>query len=170
MKIPRSPSILSSRSKPIQLCDCPKAMFLKVPSQDSKTFPSAQLPFWQEGWQGWPCLRNILSAPQTAPCKEQPRPPFWDARASPSAVDAGDAPGGWGSPASFWKPCRYGDCVQLYGLFVVHLFQSKTFLELLGFWGFRLLVGGFEFKREMIHCEEKLSETFMVHCNIHLFY
>lgn len=30
------------------------------------------------------------------------------------------------APVSFRKPRRYGDCVQLYDLFVVHLSQSRN--------------------------------------------
>lgn len=128
----RSVPIPTAWGKLRQLNSCPKAMFLKVSSQDPKISTWAQWLFWQEGQQEGFCTASHLSPRKDIlPLKDNSQRPFWDAPVSPGVVDVGDSPEGWGSPASFWEPCRYGNCVQLYDLVVVHLSQSETLLELL---------------------------------------
>lgn len=108
-------------------------MFLKVSSQDLKLSTSAQWFFWQRVQQEGLCKASGLSPwSDILPLKDNSQRPQ-NAPASPGVVEVGDAPEGWGSPASFWKPHRYGDCVQLYDLFVVYLSQSEMLFEPLHF-------------------------------------
>lgn len=164
----RSPPIPTAWGKLRQLNSCPKAMFLKVSFQDPKISTSAQWFFWRGSQQEGLCLHSLppVSLKGRPPCEGQLPASLLGSSCFSWCSGCWWGSAGWGSPASFWKPRRYGDCVQLYDLFVVHLSQSEMLLELLYFqcFSFKSLVGGFEFKRKVIHCEEKLPETFVVHC------
>lgn len=159
-----------------QLNSCPKAMFLKISSQDPKISTWAQWLFWQEGQQEGFCTASHLSPRKDIlPLKDNSQRPFWDAPVSPGfswwwmlvTLPKAEAPlRPFGSPVAMATVCSF------------MIWLLSTSLNQKRFWSFYIfsdfnsnsLVGGFEFEREMIHCEEKLPEIYVVHCWTLLFF